>query len=130
MSQELHVARRLDHHIHTDSKLGKETVGEIIDDDADDLRLRLPQVGGAAIIDIAKIADQRIDLFAGFFIDERATLQDQRDSGFRHAGGVRNIHNAGPGFVQRKSSIGLHIIGTFQIRQAFYCDKPLIMGYY
>ena len=96
MRQELHVTSRLHDQVHADSEFCEETVGQIIYDDANDFRRRLTKIGRATIIDVAKIIDEGIDLFAGLVIDKRTTLENQRHGGFRHASGARNVHNACP----------------------------------
>lgn len=91
--EELHETGRLHDLIDADREFRKEAVREIVDDDADDLRSRLAQIGGAAIIHIAELTDHCIDLRPRRFIDERTCLQHKRHGRLRHAGGARDVDN-------------------------------------
>ncbi len=54
-----------------DGQFGKEAVGQIVDDHADDLRLRLAQIGRAAIVDVADVLDRLASPCRRFRADER-----------------------------------------------------------
>ena len=125
--KELHVAGGLHDDIDADRKLGKEAVGQIIDDDTDNLRLGigLAQIGSTTIVDIAEIANDSVDLGAGRLVDQWACLQHERHGRLRHAGGMRNIDHCHPFFTHiflpaRSSCLSVicKIIGTFQFCQA------------
>lgn len=111
VGEKLNEAGRLHDGIDADRQFRKEAVGQIVDDDADDLGLRLAKIGGAAVIDIAEIADGGIYLGARRLVDQRTALENERHGRLRHAGGARNIddryplldHSILPNFLARFS---------------------------
>ena len=57
VGDERHDAGRLEDALDADRQLRIEGVGQVVDDHADDVGLRLAQIGGAAIVDVADIVD-------------------------------------------------------------------------
>ncbi len=71
IGEKLHITCRLHDAINTNGKLGKEAVGQIIDHKPDNLRFRLPEIGGRAIIDIAEFLDRFLNLSPGLGMNQR-----------------------------------------------------------
>ena len=65
VGDERHDAGRLEDPLDADREFGEEGVGEVVDDHADDVGLRLAQIGGAAVVDVAEILDRLAHLAGG-----------------------------------------------------------------
>ena len=78
------------------SRTPRRRVQEIVEDEADDVRLRVAQVGSAAVVDIAELVACLLDMLARLGLDAAAAGQDERDRRFRDAGGIRDIDDRHP----------------------------------
>jgi hypothetical protein len=70
VGDEGHDAGRLEDALHADRQFGEKRVGEIVDDHADNVGVRLAQIGSAAVVDIADILDRLANLDRGFRPDQ------------------------------------------------------------
>src|SRR6185312_8123814 len=71
-------AGRLEDTLDADSHLGEKRVGQIVDDHADDVGMRLAQIGGTPVVDIADVIDRLAHLARRFRPDQPATLKHER----------------------------------------------------
>ena len=84
---------RLEDALHADGELGEEGVRQVVDDHADDVGMRLAQIGGAAVVDIADILDRLADFCRRLGADQAAALEDQRNCRLRHAGFAGDVED-------------------------------------
>ena len=77
VGNERNVARRAQDAFDPDGELGEERVRQVIDDHADDARLRTAQVGRAAVVDVAELGHRLRHAVAGLVGHEGAALEHQ-----------------------------------------------------
>ncbi len=77
VGDERDVTCRLQHALASHRQFGKERVGEVVDDQANDVRARPAQIGSAAVVDVTQRAGGFCHPAAGLGPDQTASLQGQ-----------------------------------------------------
>src|SRR5439155_4846975 len=118
------IAGHLQYGLDTDRELREERVREIVEHDADDLGIRIAQIGGAAVVDVAEPTHDLQHMTAGLLLDAAAAGEDERDCRFRDAGSVRDIDDRyrllGRAPLRHVRPLVVASTGTFHIAPLYF----------